>query len=599
MPRTILLADDSVTAQNMGKKILSDAGYEVITVSNGSAALKKANELLPDIAVLDVYMPGYSGLEVCKQLKENARTAEIPILLTVGKLEPFKSEEALKAKANAFIIKPFEATELLNVIRKIEDATSKTAKKATKAPKASTLSKGFAKSSASVDEPLPDPGMQDTGIEEKGWKNRLVMPSKNKADPDPYPEEEAVPAMGTGFRDLTSPPAGEDSVRRESSFTAEAATSAGDTALDISPEEIAAIRAAVEVLSGEGDRAPVLQVGAVDGMPRQLAPEPEQGPEYFVEDAPVAVAATTEPKAEAPEELVAAKSAPESETQVTAAVEVSIPEPAPAPMPEPEPVATRIHWVAEAVEVTSAEASVSLEHEMQVALGIVSAAAPIAENQTEKFNTYSLADFADSAVANPVDDEPIVSEKLACEKAASEAAATNEPASAMAASATGDSRAVSNLTVPTGAGDNANVGDMQGASIAASEFQDLRPMASAAGAGVAEVAGGSAPVRDPSAPDDEIDSRTKSQMDAAWSNWREIRNTIVTPNLTEQLADIAAGVAAHSAEDELQQPTASAGPQGTGHDPIAIANIVDSVLAEMRPKLLEEITRKLAAKKSD
>jgi len=85
----------------MGKKILSDAGYEVITVSNGSAALKKVNELLPDIVVLDVYMPGYSGLEVCKLLKENTQTAEIPILLTVGKLEPFKSEEALKARANA------------------------------------------------------------------------------------------------------------------------------------------------------------------------------------------------------------------------------------------------------------------------------------------------------------------------------------------------------------------------------------------------------------------------------------------------------------------------------------------------------------------
>jgi len=117
VPRKILLADDSVTAQNMGKKILADAGYEVITVSNGSAALKKVNELLPEIVVLDVYMPGYSGLEVCKLLRENRLTAEIPILLTVGKLEPFKSEEALKARANAFIVKPFEATELLAVIR--------------------------------------------------------------------------------------------------------------------------------------------------------------------------------------------------------------------------------------------------------------------------------------------------------------------------------------------------------------------------------------------------------------------------------------------------------------------------------------------------
>jgi hypothetical protein len=105
--------------------------------------------------------------------------------------------------------------------------------------------------------------------------------------------------------------------------------------------------------------------------------------------------------------------------------------------------------------------------------------------------------------------------------------------------------------------------------------------------------GGSAPSdalapRDPSAPEDEIDSRTKSQMDAAWSNWREIRNTIVTPNLTEELAEVATAVA----QQDAAQPA-----NGVGHDPDSIASIVDSVLAEMRPKLLEEIARKLAAKK--
>jgi hypothetical protein len=77
-------------------------------------------------------------------------------------------------------------------------------------------------------------------------------------------------------------------------------------------------------------------------------------------------------------------------------------------------------------------------------------------------------------------------------------------------------------------------------------------------------------------------------MDAAWSNWREIRNTIVTPNLTEQLADVATAVA----EPDAAQPA-----NGAGHDSDSIASIVDSVLAEMRPKLLEEIARKLAAKK--
>src|SRR5207248_1456269 len=97
-----LLADDSVTAQNMGRRILMDAGYEVITVNNGSAALKKIHESKPDLIVLDVYMPGYGGLEVCQRLKESAETVKIPVLLTVGKMEPFKPEEAKRdGKAEA------------------------------------------------------------------------------------------------------------------------------------------------------------------------------------------------------------------------------------------------------------------------------------------------------------------------------------------------------------------------------------------------------------------------------------------------------------------------------------------------------------------
>ncbi len=121
LARKILLADDSVTAQNMGRKILADAGYEVIAVNNGSAALKKIAELKPDLVILDVYMPGYSGLEVCQRLKDSPETSRIPVLLTVGKLEPFKPEEAQRVRAEGYIVKPFEASELLSALSKLED----------------------------------------------------------------------------------------------------------------------------------------------------------------------------------------------------------------------------------------------------------------------------------------------------------------------------------------------------------------------------------------------------------------------------------------------------------------------------------------------
>jgi CheY-like chemotaxis protein len=117
----ILFADDSMTAQNMGKKILSEAGYDVVAVSNGAAAVKKIAEQKPDIIILDVYMPGYSGLEVCEKVRGSLDTMKTPVLLTVGKMEPYKPEDANRVKADGVIIKPFEASDLLAIIKKFEE----------------------------------------------------------------------------------------------------------------------------------------------------------------------------------------------------------------------------------------------------------------------------------------------------------------------------------------------------------------------------------------------------------------------------------------------------------------------------------------------
>jgi CheY-like chemotaxis protein len=124
VPLKILLADDSLTAQNMGKKILTDAGYEVIAVSNGAQAMKKIVAERPDLVVLDVYMPGYSGLEVCERMRNSRETAATPVLLSVGKMEAFKADEASRVRADGVIVKPFEATELVAMTRKMAESLS-------------------------------------------------------------------------------------------------------------------------------------------------------------------------------------------------------------------------------------------------------------------------------------------------------------------------------------------------------------------------------------------------------------------------------------------------------------------------------------------
>ena len=119
MPLHILLADDSVPAQNMGKKILVDAGYEVLAVSNGLEALRRIAEAAPDIAILDIFMPGYTGLEICERLRANPATAALPVILTVGKLEPYRPSDGESVHSNAVIVKPFAAAELVSAVRNL------------------------------------------------------------------------------------------------------------------------------------------------------------------------------------------------------------------------------------------------------------------------------------------------------------------------------------------------------------------------------------------------------------------------------------------------------------------------------------------------
>jgi twitching motility two-component system response regulator PilH len=243
LARKILLADDSVTAQNMGRKILSDAGYEVITVNNGSAALKRIAEQKPDLIVLDVYMPGYSGLEVCQRLKETQETGRIPVLLTVGKLEPFKPEEAKRARADAFIVKPFEASELLSALTKLEDKI---------VPRAETSKPGrFARSIAAIEEGRYDRTM--AAEEDSGWKSRISFPSAKKSSETEDHDDAAI--YNPVNKDLRTTVENRPGREPQKATPGDAQVDLGALATqglpkDVTPEEIAALAAAAAQVQG-------------------------------------------------------------------------------------------------------------------------------------------------------------------------------------------------------------------------------------------------------------------------------------------------------------------------------------------------------------
>lgn len=253
MARKILLADDSVTAQNMGRKILADAGYEVVTVNNGSAALKKIADVKPDLIVLDVYMPGYSGLEVCQRVKEVGDTSRIPILLTVGKLEPFKPEEAKRVRADAYIVKPFEASELLSALSKLEDKV---------VPRADSSKPGrFARANAAIEEGRYDKAMA-VDNEDSGWKNRISFPKKKKEKP-PEQEIDTGEIYNPVNKDLRTvvehadhkmeqePPAHVEAAASEQAHVNLGALAPEGLPKDVTPEEIAALAAAAAQIKGK------------------------------------------------------------------------------------------------------------------------------------------------------------------------------------------------------------------------------------------------------------------------------------------------------------------------------------------------------------
>ncbi|MFN7962153.1 MAG: response regulator [Thermoanaerobaculia bacterium] len=117
MPRSILLADDSVTIQKVIELTFMDEDFEVTSVSNGSAAIERLGEMHPDLVIADVHMPGASGYDVCRMVKRVYPS--VPVMLLVGTFEAFDEAEARAAGADRDLKKPFDSHELLSTVREL------------------------------------------------------------------------------------------------------------------------------------------------------------------------------------------------------------------------------------------------------------------------------------------------------------------------------------------------------------------------------------------------------------------------------------------------------------------------------------------------
>ena len=118
MTRMVLVADDSPTIQKKAMGILKGEGFEVETVSNGVAAIKRLATIHPALVLADVSMPGRDGYEVCDFVKKSAQLSHVPVLLIASDMEPYDEARGVQVGADGKIKKPFDPQEIIATVAK-------------------------------------------------------------------------------------------------------------------------------------------------------------------------------------------------------------------------------------------------------------------------------------------------------------------------------------------------------------------------------------------------------------------------------------------------------------------------------------------------
>ncbi|RMG94754.1 MAG: response regulator [Chloroflexi bacterium] len=119
MSWSILIVDDEAMTRKLLRMMLGPAGYEIFEAEDGLDALHQVAKQVPDLIILDIMMPNMDGLEVCRRLRAQKETADIPIIILSARTSSHYIEEGLRAGATRYLTKPITRQEILHHVREV------------------------------------------------------------------------------------------------------------------------------------------------------------------------------------------------------------------------------------------------------------------------------------------------------------------------------------------------------------------------------------------------------------------------------------------------------------------------------------------------